>query len=311
MKTIQTFIIRILNALKIKQLLSRFFVIALPYGWHILFFLIPFFIILKISLSESALGIPPIKPLCTWQEGLLHLKINMTNFLFLIEDSLYFEGYMQSLSLSFTATLICLIIGYPMAYGISKTKQPYRTFLLLLVILPFWTSFLVRIYSWMGILNPHGLINTSLLYFNIIQEPLDLIHNDFAVCLGIVYSYLPFMILPLYAALEKLDGRLLEAAHDLGAHPFQSFLKITWPLSRRGVFAGALLVFIPGVGEFVIPELLGGSDSIMIGKLLWNEFFLNRDWPLASSLAIILLVVLVCPIFAIQKMMSPDKETFK
>lgn len=293
----------------LKSLLSRVGVIAIPYGWHILFFLIPFLFIFKISLCEGTLGVPPLKPLLEWgADQVLHLRFNLSNFLFLMEDSLYIEGYLQSLLLSLIATLICLLIGYPVAYGISRARENHRTLLLLFIILPFWTSFLVRIYSWMGLLSPHGLVNSLLLHCGWINEPLHLLHNDFAVCLGIVYSYLPFMILPLYSTLEKLDTHLLEAAYDLGARPFQTFVKITWPLSRRGAMAGALLVFVPGVGEFVIPELLGGADSIMIGKLLWNEFFLNRDWPLASALAVTLLIVLVCPIFIIQKFFSPEKE---
>lgn len=301
---------RLFHLLRLKSLIGKTLVIALPYGWHILFFLIPFLFILSISFSEGTLGVPPFLPLSKWtQDHVLWIKLNFSNYLFLLDDDIYLEGYMQSVILSGIATLLCLIVGYPMAYGISRSRQPYRTFLLLLIILPFWTSFLIRIYAWMGILNTHGLINTLLLKWGLIQQPLELIHNNFAVCLGIVYSYLPFMILPLYSALEKMDDRLLEAAYDLGCRPYQAFLKITWPLSQRGVVAGALLVFIPGVGEFVIPELLGGSDSIMIGKILWNEFFLNRDWPLASSLAMALLVMLVLPIFMVQKVISPKGDT--
>jgi putrescine transport system permease protein len=300
---------RLLDILRLKSLMGKTLVIALPYGWHIFFFFIPFLFILGISFSTGSLSIPPFEPLFTWsKDHVLWIKLNFSNYLFLIEDSLYVEAYRQSVILSALATLLCLIIGYPMAYVISRTKQPYRTILLLFIVLPFWTSFLIRIYAWIGILSPQGLINTLLLHWGWIQSPLELMHNNFSVCLGIVYSYLPFMILPIYSVLEKMDDRLLEAAYNLGCRPFQAFLKITWPLSYRGVLAGTLLVFIPGVGEFIIPELLGGPDSIMIGKVLWTEFFFNRDWPLASALAMALLLLLVLPIFMVQKLIATRKD---
>lgn len=301
--------IRVFHALRLNRLISRALVIAVPYGWHILFFLIPFLFIIKISLSEGYVGIPPIKSIVSWgSDQILHLKLDLSSFLFLAEDPLYLQGYLESLTLSFTATLLCLIISYPMAYGIARTTETYRPLLLLLIILPFWTSFLIRVYAWMGLLSPMGLLNTLLMKMGLITEPLKLLYNRYAVCLGIVYSYLPFMILPIYTAIEKIDDRFIEASHDLGARPMQTFLRVTWPLSRRGVIAGALLVFIPGVGEFVIPELLGGSDSLMIGKLLWSAFFFARDWPLASALAMALLALLVIPILMVQRVLAPTER---
>ncbi|MCA0370628.1 MAG: ABC transporter permease subunit [Proteobacteria bacterium] len=290
---------------RIKGLFGRTGVIALPYGWHIIFFLIPFFLVLKISFSQSIIGAPPYAEMVEWIDGtFLQIRLNLENYTFLLEDSLYFEAYLESLRLSGIATLISLCLGYPIAYGIAKASPRMRILLLCLIILPFWTSLLIRIYAWMGLLSPQGLINTVFLSLNITSEPLPLLHNDFAVCLGIVYSYMPFMILPLYVALEKIDPHLLEAAYDLGCKPWKGFVMVTLPLSMRGALAGSMLVFIPGVGEYIIPELLGGPDNIMIGKVLWNEFFINRDWPLASALAMALLVLLVMPIVVFQKLLS-------
>ncbi len=299
----------ILQLTGLERLLGRSAVIAIPYGWHIIFFLIPFLLVVRLSFSDSLIGTPPYTQLFSWvDESFLQIKLNLGNYWMLLDDELYISAYLESLKLAGIATIICLFIGYPMAYGISRASGKWRVTLLLLVILPFWTSFLLRVYAWIGILNNQGLINNLLMSLGVIDDPLPLINNDFAVVLGIVYSYLPFMVMPLYAALEKLDPSMLEAAYDLGCRPLRAFFTVTVPLSFRGVIAGSMLVFIPAVGEFVIPELLGGSDTLMIGKILWVEFFTNRDWPMASALAVALLVCLVLPIALLQKLISRQEQ---
>ncbi len=283
-------------------LTSPFMALVLPYGWSLLFFLIPFFIVLKISFSDLKMGLPPYGPLLEWvEQGVLTIRLNFSNYSFIGTDSLYLLSYLESLLIALFGTIGCLLIGYPMAYGLSKTSPRWRTVLLMLVILPFWTSFLLRVYAWIGILSPHGFINTFLLKAGIIGSPLTLLDTTFATVLGIIYCYLPFMILPLYASLEKIDFTLTEAAYDLGARPSQVFLKMILPLSFPGIVSGSMLVLIPSVGEFVIPELLGGSQTLMIGKLLWNEFFTNHDWPVASSLAILMLIFLIIPLAIFQQ----------
>lgn len=282
---------------------SPFWVLAVPYGWALLFFLIPFLIVLKISFSDLNIGLPPYAPLMEWAEtGILIIKLNFTNYAFIGQDSLYLFSYLESFVIAITGTIGCLIMGYPIAYGITKTAPPLRTILLMMVILPFWTSFLLRVYAWIGILSPHGILNSILIKIGIISYPLTLLDTTFATILGITYCYLPFMILPLYVSLEKIDYALVEAAYDLGAKPFQAFLRVIWPLSLSGVVAGSMLVLIPAVGEFVIPELLGGSQTLMIGKVLWNEFFVNRDWPVASALAILMLIFLIVPLTIFQRL---------
>ncbi len=293
----------------VQYILSRSAVIALPYGWHILFFLIPFAIVIKLSFSESLIGVPPYTPIFEWvDETILQFKLNLVNYIALFEDDLYIAAYLESLTVAGVATFFCLIIGYPLAYAIARASSTLRIVLLMLVILPFWTSFLIRVYAWIGLLNYHGIINNLLLGIGLISEPLPLINNYFSVTLGIVYSYLPFMILPLYAALDKINPLLIEAAHDLGCRPFKAFLTVTLPLSMKGVIAGSMLVLIPAIGEFVIPELLGGADTLMIGKVLWTEFFNNRDWPMAAALAVALLIFLVVPIIFFQKLLSKYEE---
>jgi len=280
---------------------GRAVVIGVPYLWLALFFLVPFLIVLKISLSEIRLGMPPYEPLLSWAEAqTLTFKLNVANYAFLWQDALYYKAYLNSLKVAAVSTLLCLLIGYPMAYGIARTSAQWRNLLLMLVMLPFWTSFLLRVYAWIGILKNNGLINNLLMSLGIIDEPLVMLQTDFAVYVGIVYSYLPFMVLPLYANLEKHDMTLLEAAADLGCRPVRAFLRITLPLSMPGIVAGCMLVFIPAVGEFVIPSLLGGADTLMIGKVLWNEFFNNRDWPVASAVAVAMLLLLVVPIMVFQ-----------
>ena len=291
------------------RFLGRKLVIAMPYAWLLAFFLIPFIIVLKIALSDAAIAQPPYTPLWEWVgDQYLNVKINLGNFKFLVEDSLYWKSYLNSVKVALISTAACLLIGYPMAYGIARTRSAYRTILLMLVILPFWTSFLIRVYAWIGILKNNGLLNNFLMWLGVIDSPIVMLQTDFAVYLGIVYSYLPFMILPLYANLEKLDETLLEAAYDLGARPFKTFLTVTLPLSVPGIIAGSMLVFIPAVGEFVIPALLGAPDTLMIGRILWDEFFGNRDWPVASAVAIALLLLLVIPIVILQHTQARNAE---
>jgi putrescine transport system permease protein len=287
---------------------GRTLVTSVPYLWLVLFFLVPFVIVLKISFSDSQIAMPPYEPLLQWaSERVLQIKLNFANYAFLVEDNLYWKAYLNSIFVAAVSTLLCLLIGYPMAYAIARSQTSTRNVLLLLVILPFWTSFLLRVYAWIGILKNNGLINNALMALGVIDEPIQMLQTDFAVYIGIVYSYLPFMILPLYANLEKMDLTLLEAAADLGCKPWKAFLKVTLPLSIPGVIAGCLLVFIPAVGEFVIPSLLGDPGMLMIGKVLWTEFFNNRDWPVASAVATALLLFLVIPIMYFQR--AQDAES--
>jgi len=287
---------------------GRTLVTSVPYLWLLLFFLIPFVIVLKISFSSSQIAMPPYVPLFHWaSEKVLQVQLNLGNFLFLVEDSLYIKAYLNSIKVAAVSTLLCLLIGYPIAYSMARSSTSTRNILLLLVTLPFFTSFLLRVYAWIGILKNNGLLNNLLMSLGIIQEPIQMLQTDFAVYVGIVYSYLPFMILPLYANLEKMDLTLLEAAADLGCKPWQAFLKITLPLSLHGILAGCLLVFIPAVGEFVIPSLLGDPGMLMIGKVLWTEFFNNRDWPVASAVAIALLLFLVIPIMFLDRAQNAEQ----
>ncbi|WP_283789557.1 ABC transporter permease subunit [Bermanella sp. WJH001] len=281
---------------------GRLGVISVPYLWLAVFFFIPFLVVFKISLSESAIAIPPYSDLLDFnvEEAYLNIKLNLGNYLYLWEDSFYFDAYLSSIKIAAVSTFFTLLVGFPIAYLIARSDEKIRGILLALVILPFWTSFLLRVYAWVGLLKNQGLINEVLLSLGIINEPLTMLQTDFAVYIGIVYTYLPFMILPLYSALEKMDISLLEAAEDLGARPIQSFFMVTIPLAMPGIIAGCMLVFIPAVGEYVIPALLGGSDTLMIGRVLWDEFSLNRDWPMASAVATVMLVFLVLPIMLIR-----------
>ena len=291
----------------IRENLWRYFIVAIPYIWLLLFFLAPFVIVFKISLADPIIAQPPFTPLFNESSDAgFSIYTTFDNFLYLFQDSLYFVTYLNSVKLAFIATLFTLLIGYPIAYGIARSPQPTRNILLLLVVIPFWISFLLRVYSWMGILKTNGLINGFLLWSGVIDQPLELLYTDTAVYIGMVYSYLPYMILPLYANLVKLDVRLLEAASDLGAKKWQGFLDVTLPLSMPGIIAGCLLVFIPAIGEYVIPALLGGADTLMIGRVLFDEFFLNRDWPVASAVAIVLLLLLVLPIVYFQKKQAQE-----
>lgn len=288
--------------------LGRRAVIALPLLWLTLFFLLPFALVLKISLSVSAISIPPYGPLLEYADQTLHVFLNLGNYLFLLSDSLYVAAYWGSIKTAFMATVVCLLIGYPMAYAMARASGRWQLILLLLIMLPSWTSFLIRVYAWMGILSNSGLINNLLIGLGLIDSPLRMMNTQFAVIIGIVYAYLPFMVLPLYAHLTRLDNALLEAAADLGSRKFNTFVKVTLPLSMGGIVAGSMLVFIPAVGEFVIPELLGGPNTLMIGKVLWEEFFLNRDWPVASALAMVMLLLLLIPIVWFHRYQSRELE---
>jgi len=289
---------------RVKPFLGKWALVGVPYLWSLLFFLAPFLIIFKISLSTTAIAMPPYLPVFS---GLADLgsklsQLTVDNYVFLTEDPLYYSAYLSSLRIALVSTILLLIVGYPIAYGMARAPKSIRNALVMAVILPFWTSFLIRVYAWIGILKPEGLLTIALQALHIYgpDQQVRIYNTETAVFIGIVYSYLPFMVLPLYAALEKLDATLLEAASDLGCPPMKSFWVITFPLSLPGVIAGCFLCFIPIVGEFVIPDLLGGSETLMIGKTLWAEFFNNRDWPVSSAVAVVLLIILVVPIVIFQ-----------
>ena len=291
----------------------RFFLIATPYAWLLALFLVPFLIVFKISLSDYAISIPPYTPVLDPSAGWEGFKtflseLDFENFVFLTEDALYWKAYLSSLQIAAIATFITLLVGYPIAYGMAQASDEWRPTLMMLVILPFWTSFLIRIYAWIGILSNEGFLNQFLLWTRLIDAPLTVLNTPSAVYIGIVYGYLPFMILPIYAALEKLDGSLIEAAEDLGCSKFSAFWLVTLPLSRPCIIAGCFLVFIPALGEFVIPSLLGGTSTLMIGKTLYEEFFNNRDWPVASAVAVVLLLILIIPIILFQKNEERQRE---
>ncbi len=283
-------------------------VIAIPFAWLLLFFAIPFAITLKISFASSAIAMPPYTDLLSWEGDKLSVHLNIGNYLFLLRDSLYVNAYLSSLKTALISTAICLLIGYPMAYAISRMEPATRNIALMLVVLPSWTSFLIRIYAWIGILKGNGLANNFLLWLGVIDQPLEMLHTPFAVYIGIVYAYLPFMILPLYSNMVKLDRRLEEAAYDLGAKPWRVFVSVTLPLTKAGIIAGSMLVLIPVVGEFVIPELLGGPSTLMIGKVLWDEFFNNRDWPVAAAVSTVMLLLLVVPITIFHHFQAKELE---
>jgi len=281
-----------------------------PFLWLCVLFLVPFLIVLKISLSDPAVAQPPYTPVFDWSDisGFFG-ALDFENFGLLVEDDLYFRAVLSSVRIAVISTLLLLVVGFPIAYGMARAPERYRSLLVALVILPFWTSFLIRIYAWIAILKPEGLLTQGLMGLGLISEPLDILNTETAVYIGIVYAYLPFMVLPLYATLEKMDDTLLEAALDLGSPPWRSFWTITVPLAMPGIVAGSLLCFIPAVGEFVIPDLLGGSETLMIGRQLWSEFFSNRDWPLASAVAILLLIILVVPIVIYRDVEARRVET--
>jgi putrescine transport system permease protein len=283
-------------------------ILVLPGAWLALFFLAPFLIVLGISLAEQAIGIPPYTALVMRGPDGLAFHGSLDNYALLASDALYARAYLDSVLYAAFATVLALLVGYPMAYAIVRAPKAWRGRLLLLVILPFWTSFLIRVYAWIGLLQNNGLFNSALIHLGLVRGPLPLLNSLFAVQVGLVYSYLPFMVLPLYAALEKLDPALLEAASDLGCRPSEAFRRVTLPLSLPGVIAGVLLVFIPMCGEFVIPDLLGGPGTLMIGKVLWDEFFTNRDWPVASAVAVAMLALLILPMGIMRRFLAGARE---
>ncbi len=296
--------------------MRKFSLVSVPYFWLLILFQVPFLFVLKISLSDTALAIPPYTPTLDLSEGWAGFKafwseLDFENFVFLTEDALYWKAYLSSLQIAAISTTLALLVGFPIAYGMAQAPDEWRPTLMMLVILPFWTSFLIRVYSWIGILSTEGFLNQFLLWLGVIDTPLIIMNTKIAVYIGIVYTYLPFMILPIYSALEKLDGSLLEAAEDLGCTRTKAFWLITIPLSRPGIIAGCFLVFIPALGEFVIPSLLGGSETLMIGKVLWEEFFNNRDWPVASAVAVVLLAILIIPIILFQRNEQKQREAGK
>jgi putrescine transport system permease protein len=292
----------------------RWLVIAIPYLWLLVFFLAPFLIVLKISLSDTAIAQPPYVPVLDLSQGLAGIReffgrLDLETYQFLTTDPLYINAFLSSLKIALVSTAICLLVAFPLAYGMARAPERLRPILVMLVILPFWTSFLIRVYAWIGILRNEGLLNQFLMWTGIISEPLTIMNTQTAVYIGIVYSYLPFMVLPVYSTLEKMDESLLEAAIDLGATRLSAFWLVTLPLALPGIIAGCFLVFIPAMGEFVIPDLLGGSGTLMMGKTLWSEFFANRDWPVASAVAIVLLLSLVIPIVFFQRQLERQQET--
>ncbi|WP_422508372.1 ABC transporter permease subunit [Stenotrophomonas sp. GZD-301] len=287
---------------------TRSGVIAAPYLWLLLFFAVPFVIILMISFARTQVGSPPYTWLLEYVDGAFSLKLNLGNYAALVKDNQYVLAYLSSIKIALISTLLTLLIGYPMAYVISRMSPAARNVAMMLVVLPSWTSFLIRVYAWIGILDRNGLLNQWLMKLGLIDAPLQILYTPTAAYIGIVYCYLPFMVLPLYANLVKLDHRLLEAAYDLGAKPWRAFLSITLPLSRSGIIAGCMLVMIPAVGEFVIPEMLGGPDTLMIGRVLWGEFFNNRDWPTASAVAIVMLALLLVPILVFNRFQQRELE---
>jgi putrescine transport system permease protein len=287
---------------------GRHVVIGVPFLWLFMFFLLPFIIVLKISFAEADVAIPPYTDVYSWAENKLSIVINLGNYIFLSEDALYLSAYLGSLKMALVSTILCLLIGFPMAYAIARADKAKQMVLLLLIMMPTWTAILIRVYAWMGILSNNGLLNSFLQGIGLISEPLQILNTNVAVYIGIVYSYLPFMVLPLFANLVKHDPSLLEAAADLGSSRYNSFWKITVPLAKNGIIAGCMLVFIPVVGEFVIPELLGGPETLMIGKVLWQEFFNNRDWPVASALAVVMLAILIVPIILFNRNQAKEME---
>ena len=287
---------------------GRHAVIGVPFFWLFLFFLLPFAIVLKISLAAADVAIPPYTEVFQYADQTLQVVLNLGNYLMLTDDPLYIDAYLGSLKMAAISTFLCLVIGYPMAYAIARASKEMQTVLLLLIMMLTWTAILIRVYAWMGILSNNGLLNSFLMWTGLISQPLEILNTNTAVYIGVVYAYLPFMVLPLYANLVKHDQSLLEAASDLGSSNFNNFWKITVPLAKNGIIAGCMLVFIPVVGEFVIPELLGGPETLMIGRVLWQEFFNNRDWPVASALAVVMLAILIIPILLFNRSQAKEME---
>jgi putrescine transport system permease protein len=287
---------------------GRATVIGIPFLWLALFFALPFVLVLKISFAEQAMGIPPYTNLADVKDGMVHFALQLSHYAFLLQDDLYIATYISSLKMAAVSTILCLLFGFPIAYYIARANPATRNLLMMGVMLPFWTSFLIRVYAWIGILKNNGLLNNALMSMGLIHSPIELYHTNFAVYIGMVYSYLPFLVMPLYAHLVKMDFALLEAAYDLGARPWKTFVQVTLPLSKNGIIAGCLLVFIPAVGEYVIPELLGGADTLMIGRVMWDEFFSNADWPMASAVTCAMVLLLLVPMVLFQHFQTKQLE---
>ncbi|SCK29452.1 ABC transporter permease subunit [Vogesella sp. LIG4] len=283
-------------------------VVAFPFVFLLIFFLVPFLLVLTISFAQLRLGVPPYTSLLDIQDNIVKITLSLDHYLFMLHDDLYLATYLSSVKMAVVSTLLCLLIGYPMAYYIARASESNRNTLMMMVMLPFWTSYLIRVYAWIGILKNDGFLNQFLMWLGVIHEPLRIYHTNWGVYIGMVFSYLPFMIMPLYAHLVKMDLRLLEAAYDLGAKPWKAFLQVTLPLSKNGIIAGSLLVFIPSVGEYVIPELLGGSDTLMIGRVMWEEFFNNVDWPMASAVTCAMVLLLLLPMALFQHYQVKEME---
>lgn len=296
---------------KLLQKQGRWLVLGVPYVWLLLFFLVPFLIVFKISLSSPELAMPPYSQMFSFEDSTLNIVLNFDNYLALLRDSLYIDSYLQSLEMAAVSTILCLLIGYPLAWVIAHSAPTIRNVLLMLVVLPSWTSSLLRIYAWMNILGTNGPINDVLMALGLVDQPVAILNTNIAVYIGIVYNYLPFMVLPLYSAIMKLDHTLIEAAADLGARPAKVMTSIVFPLTKSGIIAGSMLVFIPAVGEFMIPELLGGPDNLLIGRVLWQEFFNSRDWPLASAVATTMLLLLVLPMLLFQRSQNEELKVDK
>jgi len=290
---------------------GRTTVIGIPFLWLTLFFAVPFVLVLKISFADQVMGIPPYSDLVQVKDGVVHFALQLGHFAFLLQDDLYIATYISSLKMAAVSTILCLLLGFPIAYYIARSNPATRNMLMMGVMLPFWTSFLIRVYAWIGILKDDGLLNHTLIAIGLIHSPLRLYHSDAGVYIGMVYSYLPFMVMPLYAHLVKMDLTLLEAAYDLGAKPWVAFTRITLPLAKNGIIAGSLLVFIPAVGEYVIPELLGGADTLMIGRVMWDEFFNNMDWPMASAVTVAMVLLLLVPMALFQYYQVKELENNK
>ncbi|AOZ52628.1 ABC transporter permease subunit [Chromobacterium vaccinii] len=282
--------------------------IGVPFLFLFVFFLLPFLLVVGISFSQQQLGIPPYTPLVKFENDVVGIALNIGHYKFMLSDDLYFATYISSVKMAFVSTVLCLLIGYPMAYYIARAEGATRNTLMMMVMLPFWTSYLIRVYAWIGILKNDGFLNQFLLWLGVIDSPLHLYHTNWGVYIGMVFSYLPFMIMPLYAHLVKMDLTLLEAAYDLGAKPWRAFWQVTLPLSKNGIIAGSLLVFIPAVGEYVIPELLGGADTLMIGRVMWDEFFNNNDWPMAATVTCCMVLLLLVPMALFQHYQVKNME---
>lgn len=301
---------KVIKAVQHENTWRDYALIFVPYLWMILFFLLPFLIIFKISLSVSEIAIPPYSPLVTFVDGAMQIILHLENYTFIFTDpdGTYIRSYLMSIKVAAISTVLCLLIGYPIAWALATAKPALRNVMFMLVIMPSWTSLVVRIYAWMTIMKKDGLINDCLMALGIIDAPIQMLQTDFAVYVGIVYCYLPYMVLPLFSALMKVDYSLIEAAYDLGCRPVKTFFNTLVPQTKSGIIAGSMLVFIPALGEYVIPELLGGKGSILIGRILWQEFFNNRDWPLACAVAITMLMILVIPIVLFYKVERREQE---